>query len=200
VLQAFVYNEVAVLVRHWFEISAQDSHLEHGARIELRLRAPQPQRGSYAAAQRIVADQPLWRADLFDRVDGAPGGFDAAHYHPRFLGVEPCDRNWAEEVKAAPWDWLHRSLSGVPDIVATAGVELADPDVEQAQVAADAPAIVAVAQRRAGVECRSKERCHDWTWDATSAVRLMIADLERPDLLDQARVAPWLEAGTVVDR
>jgi hypothetical protein len=194
VLHAFVYNEVAVLVRHWFEIGLTDSHLEHGARIEVRLRAPQPQRGTYAAAQVIVADQPLWRADLFDRVDGVPGGFEAAHFHPRFVGVEPCERTWADEVKKAPWDWLHDRLSDIPDIVATAGARLTDAEPERAEVAADAAMIVAAAQRRAGGECRSKRQCHDWTRDATSAVRLMVDDLERPDLLDRDRVSPWLGA------
>ena len=177
-LHAFVYNEVAILVRHWFEIGRTDSHLEHGARIELRLRAPQPQRGSYAAAQMIAADQPLWRADLFDRVDG----------------VEPSERHWAHEIKKAPWDWLHRSLSDVPDIVAAAGVRLAHPDAERAEVAADAQMIVAAAQGRAGVECRTKRQCHEWTRDATPTVRLMLDGLERPDLLDRDRVSPWVEA------
>jgi hypothetical protein len=194
VLHAFVYNEVAVLVRHWFEIGLTDSHLEHGARIEVRLRAPQPQRGTYAAAQMIVADQPLWRADLFDRIDGVAGGFEAAHFHPRFLGVEPCERTWADEVKRTPWDWLLRSLSDVPGIAATAGVELSDPEAERAEVAADAPMIVAAARRRAGGECRSKRQCHEWTRDAASAVRRMLEDLERPDLLDRDRVSPWLAA------
>jgi len=196
VLHAFVYSEVAVLVRHWFEIGTRDSHLEHGARIELRLRAPQPQRGTYAAAQQIVADQPLWRADLFDRLDGVPGGFEAAHFHPRFLGVEPCEREWADEVKKAPWDWLRRRLSDVPDIAAEAGVRLTDPDAERADVAADAAVIVAAAQSRAGIECRSKRQCHEWTRDASSAVRLMLDGLERPDLLDRDSVSPWL--GTAV--
>jgi hypothetical protein len=193
VLHAFVYNEVAVIVRHWFEIGRSDSQLEHGARIEVRLRAPQPQRGSYAAGQVIVADQPLWRADLFDRVNGVPGGFEAAHFHPRFIGVEPCERTWAEELKNKPWDWLHGMLSDVADIAATAGAPLADPDAERLDVAADAATIVAAARRRAGSECDSKLRCHEWTRDATSAVRLMVDDLERPDLLDRDRVSPWLD-------
>jgi hypothetical protein len=60
---AFVFNEVAVLVRHWFEIDLIDSHLEHGARVELRLLIPQPRRGSESAAQKVVVDQPVWRAD-----------------------------------------------------------------------------------------------------------------------------------------
>ena len=76
-LHAFVYNDVAVLVRHWFEVSLKASHLEHGTRVELRVRPPEPHRGSESAAQAITADRPLWRADLFDRVDGSPGGFEA---------------------------------------------------------------------------------------------------------------------------
>lgn len=193
-LQAFIYNEIAVLVRHWFEIGRTDSHLEHGARIELRLRAPQPQRGTYAAAQMIVADQPLWRADLFDRVDGVAGGFEAAHFHPRFIGVEPCERNWADEVKRAPWDWLSGRLADVAEIAGAAGVALVDPEAERAQVAADAPMIVETARRRAGVECRSARQCHDWTRDVAPTVRHMIDGLERPDLLDRDRVSPWLHA------
>jgi hypothetical protein len=61
-------------------------------------------------------------------------------------------------------------------------------------VAADADMIVEAARRRAGSECRSKAQCHEWTRDTTSAVRLMVADLERPDLLDRDRVSPWLDA------
>jgi hypothetical protein len=192
VLQAFVYNEVAVLVRHWFEVSLADSHMEHGTRVELRLLAPEPRRGTESAAQKIVADQPVWRADLFDRVDGVPGGFEAAHFHPRFLGVEPCERNWADEVKKMPWEWLHRRLSDVPDITATGGVELSDPVAAGAQIRADAAAIVAAAQSRAGVECHSAPQCFAWTQDAAEAVRIMLGKLAQPDLLDRERVAPWV--------
>jgi hypothetical protein len=192
VLHAFVYNEVAVLVRHWFEINLNDSHLEHGARVELRLLAPEPHRGSESAAQKIAADRPVWRADLFDRVDGVPGAFEAAHFHPRFLGVEPCERHWADEVKDAPWDWLHRQLSDIPAIAAMAGVRFGDPATEREQVAADAPAIVAAAQSRAAAGCRSKRQCYQWTRDVTPAVRLMLDRLTRPDLLDRDRVSPWM--------
>jgi hypothetical protein len=191
VLQAFVYNEVAILVRHWFEISQTDSHTEHGARIELRLMAPQPRRGTESAAQKIVADQPVWRADLFDLVAGAPGGFEAAHFHPRFDGVEPCERHWADEVKKAPWEWLHRQLSDVPGVAATAGVRLGDPAGTGERVRADAAAIVAAARGRAGSECRSVRQCFAWTQDAAEAVRIMLSRLARPDLLDRDRVAPW---------
>jgi hypothetical protein len=126
VLHAFVYNEIAIVVRHWFEVSLKESHLEHGARIKVRLRSPQPHRGTESSAQRIVADQPLWRADLFDRIDGVRGGFEAAHFHPRFDGVEPCERHWADEIKAAPGDCLHDQLSDIAGVAAAAGTPLRD--------------------------------------------------------------------------
>jgi hypothetical protein len=194
VLHAFVYNETAILVRHWFEISLKDSHLEHGVRVELRLREPQPHRGTESAAQRIVADRPIWRADLFDRVDGRAGAFEAAHFHPRFTGVEPCERNWADEIKATPWDWLHDQLSDIGAVAAAAGVRLPDPAADTEQVRADAPEIVAVAQSRAAIQCGSTQQCYAWTQDAAPTVHLMLDLLKQPDLLDRDHVGPWLTA------
>lgn len=190
-LQAFVYNASAVLVRHWYEVSLSDSHLEHGVRLELRVRDPQPHRGSESAAQKIVLDRPLWRADLFDRVDGTPGAFEAAHFHPRFDGVEPCERSWADEIEATPWDWLHGQLADVNAVAATAGMALPDP-ADAEQISADAAEIVALAQSRAGTRCGSAEQCFAWTRDAASLVHLMLDSLQQPDLLDRERAAPWL--------
>jgi hypothetical protein len=189
---AFVYNEVAVLVRHWFEIDLADSHLEHGARVELRMLAPEPRRGSESAAQKVVVDQPVWRADLFDRLDGTPGAFEAAHFHPYFVGVEPCDRHWEDAVKTAPWDWLTTQLTDVASVVTAAGVRLRDPATTTEQVAADAEAIVGAARTRAPALCGSAQQCHAWARDAEPAVHAMLGSLQRPDLLDRDRVAPWL--------
>jgi hypothetical protein len=197
VLHAFVYNETAILVRHWFEISLTDSHLEHGVRLELRLRTAQPHRGSESAAQKIVLDEPLWRADLFDRVDGTPGAFEAGHFHPRFTGPEPSERNWADEIKTTPWDWLHGQLTDLAAVCATAGASLPD-EADAEQVGADAPAIVAVAQSRAAAQCGSAEQCYAWTEDAAPIVHLMLDRLKQPDLLDRDRVAPWLASRAAV--
>lgn len=191
-LTAFVYNEVAVLVRHWFEIDLDDSHLEHGARIELRLLDDQPHRGTESAAQRIVADRPVWRADLFDRIGGVPAGFEAAHFHPYFDGVEPSRRHWAEQVKAAPWEWLHGQLSDLDAVITAAGATLEDPASESERVRADVDTIVASARDRGPDRCVSKDLCHAWTSDVHSHVRLMLSGLARPDLLDRDRVSPWL--------
>jgi hypothetical protein len=194
VLHAFIYNDTAIVVRHWFEVGAADSHLEHGVRLELRLREPQPHRGSESAAQRIVADQPIWRADLFDRIDGETGSFNAAHFHPRFEGPEPCSRNWADEIKATPWDWLHGQLVDIAAVADLGGVELPDRVADAEQIRADAPEIVAVAQSRAANQCGSKEQCYAWTQDAAPIVHLMLDGLKQPELLDRDRVSPWLES------
>ena len=193
-LQMFTYNEVAVLVRHWFEVSLEDSHLEHGVRVELRLLDRQPHRGSESASQKVLLDQPVWRADLFDRLDGVPGDFSAAHFHPRFDGVEPSERRWDSQLQANPWSWLAQQLCDVTGIVTAAGVELDDPLAESRRVCADAGEIVAAAQRRAAAECGSKEQCYDWTSDVTRAVHLMLGSLQRSDLLDRDRVSPWLHS------
>lgn len=192
-LQAFVFNEMGILVRHWFEIDLQDSHMEHGARIELRLTVPRPHRGSESAAQHIQLDQPVWRADLFDRLDGSPGQFDAAHVHPYFSGVEPCQRHWVEAIKADPWRWLEQQLSDLPAVLAGAGVQLRDPVTEADDVHAHASEIVTAATRRAPTECRSARQCHAWTSDVDHAVQLMLDTLQRPDLLDRDRASPWLQ-------
>lgn len=193
-LHAFTYTEVGIIVRHWLEIDLGDSHLEHGARIELRLLVPHARRGTESAAQRVELDRPLWRADLFDRLDAEPGSFSAAHFHPHFVGVEPSDRHWDAAVEGAPWAWLEGQLSDVGQLAAGAGTPLAAPEAEAERVALDAPAIVEAAQRRAPTECRSKEQCHAWTSDVAGAVEVMLGRLERPDLLDKEHVAPWLAA------
>ncbi|HEX4251019.1 MAG TPA: hypothetical protein VH008_24345 [Pseudonocardia sp.] len=193
-LQAFVFDEVAVLVRHWFEIDLADSHLEHGSRVELRLLGEEPRRGTESASQRFVIDQPVWRADLFDRLDAPIGGFDAAHFHPRFDGVEPSERHWANPVREAPWIWLGEQLSNVERLVEAAGLTLRRPGMDNVQVRVAAPQIVAAAQRQAPAECRSARQCYALTRDAAASVHLMLDSLARPELLDQERVGPWVRS------
>ncbi len=191
---AFVYNDVAVLVRHWFEVSLKDSHLEHGTRVELRVRTPEPHRGSESASQKITLDEPLWRADLFDRIDGVRGGFEAAHFHPRFEGPEPCARNWRDDVKATPWEWLAGCLGDMSAVAADAGVPSAVSAEDAEQIRADAAMIVAAARARAADRCSSTEQCYAWTQDAEPMVHLMLTLLKQPELLDRDRVSPWLES------
>jgi hypothetical protein len=133
-LHAFVFENVAVLVGPWNEPVEPP---EQGTRIEVRLTESQRRRGSFSAAQRVVIDQPVFRADLFDRMDSPPGNLLSAHFHPNFDGVEPCDRVWRDEIKHDPTGWLTDELSDLEHLLHRAGVEVTD----AASVARDAHAL-----------------------------------------------------------
>jgi hypothetical protein len=182
----------AVIVRHWFEIDLDNSSMEHGVRVELRELSDHPRRGSESAAQLVTLDRPLWRADLFDRHTDAPGSFGVAHYHPKFIGNEPCPRVWDPQLTADPWRWLrdqfthmgtgHESVTPPPDTA------------DEAELRQLADVIVAVAKEFAPDRCTSASQCYGLTRDALDAVQLMISELQRPDLLDTEWVSPWTEA------
>jgi hypothetical protein len=143
VLQAFVFEKVAVLVGPWREPMDPP---ERGARVEVRLLADEPRRGSRAAAQRVVLDQPVFRADLFDQADGPPGNLRSAHFHPRFEGVEPCDRHWPDEIRADPTGWLETQLGDLRRLLEESGVDVTDAawvDVDAAALRVAIPDVVA---------------------------------------------------------
>ena len=145
-MQAFVFEKVAVLVGPWHEPMNPP---ERGARVEVRLLGDEPRRGSRSAAQRVVIDQPVFRADLFDQVDGPPGNLRSAHFHPRFHGVEPCDRHWSDEVREDPTGWLAAQLDDLRQLLKHSGVDAADElCVEPAATALRevAPAVVAAVE------------------------------------------------------
>jgi hypothetical protein len=133
-LQAFVFEHVAVLVGPWHEPGDPP---ERGTRVEVRLLDPEPPRGSFSAAQRVVIDHPVFRADLFDRMDAPPGNLARAHFHPNFEGVEPCDRVWRDQIKDDPTGWLADQLGDLDHLLARAGV----PVDEAAVFGSDADAL-----------------------------------------------------------
>lgn len=191
-LRAFLFTRVAVLVRHWFEIGLGDGVMEHGVRLELRLLDPGPHRGSESAAQTFVIDRPVWRADLFDRLDQPAGTFSAAHYHPTFEGNEPCERVFRPEVSADPWGWTIGQLS---DIVALCEANLIP--VEAVRVDVDAVGgqalqIVEFAQSLAPAACKSVDQCYRWTSDIAETVQLMVTNMHDRSMLDREYAAPWL--------
>ena len=118
---AFLFEGVAVLVGPWHEPIDPP---ERGTRVEIRLLADEPRRGSYAAAQRIVMDDPVFRADLFDQMTAPPGNLASAHFHPRFHGVEPCDRVWDPAMKQDPIAWLSAQLKNLEQVLTRAGVDV----------------------------------------------------------------------------
>jgi hypothetical protein len=122
-LHAFVFEKVAVLVFPWREPMDPP---ERGARVEVRLLADEPRRGSHSAAQRVVIDQPIFRADLFDQVVDPPGNLRSAHFHPTFHGVEPCDRRWPDAIKQDPTGWLSGELGDLHRLLERSGVDARD--------------------------------------------------------------------------
>ncbi len=132
--QVFVFESVAVVVQGWNEPIDPP---ERGARVELRLLVNEPHRGSYAAAQRIVIDDPVFRADLFDLADGVPGNLERAHFHANFDGVEPDDRIWPEAIKKDPTGWLAGELGDLDHLLSRAGID----SVDGVTVARDAAAL-----------------------------------------------------------
>jgi hypothetical protein len=140
-MHAFVFEKVAVLVFPWHEPMEP---AERGARVEVRLLADEPRRGSPSAAQRVVIDEPVFRADLFDQVGHPAGNLRSAHFHPTFHGVEPSDRHWRDEIKQDPTGWLAAELDDLPGLLARSGVDVADAPWLDADAAAVRGAVTAV--------------------------------------------------------
>jgi hypothetical protein len=185
-------SRTAVVVRHWFEIDLDDSSMEHGVRIEMRELASPTRRGTESAAQLVTLDRPLWRADLFDRQSDSRGSFGVAHFHPNFLGNEPCPRVWDPQLTAEPWRWLEEQFE---QLGAVRGQDEWNVDpVDAAGLRGLGPVIVATARQFGPEVCTSAAQCFELTSDARDAVQLMLAALRRPDLLDEDWVRPWRAA------
>jgi hypothetical protein len=135
VICAYVFDRIAVLVIP-ARVTNRDPQ-ETGARVEVRLRDVEPRRGSWGAAQRVVIDRPVFRGDLFDQGDQAPGNWGGAHFHPSFDDCEPTGRYFNDGLTVDPAGWLAAELSDLPRLLARSG--LVDPD--EPWVAADALAL-----------------------------------------------------------
>lgn len=194
-IRTFMYPQSAVLVRHWIEIDQDDASMEHGARVELRRLDLQPQRGSGSAAQAFVIDQPVWRVDLFDRLDAPPGNYNAAHYHPCFDGNEPSEREFSVDLTADPLAWVRQHLSDIPATYAASKSVLGpgesdDADLIHANVGLITDAIASYLP----TNCGSNEQCSTWTADVIPLVRVKVAGVTNPDQVNRDYLAPWLSA------
>jgi hypothetical protein len=115
---------------------------ERGVRLEVRLLDRPPLTGSIYAAQPIVIDRPIWRADLFESVAGIPGSHDRTHHHPHFRGWEPGARQFDPSFSKDPVGWVTDQLGDLAALLA--GAELDDNEVgpgDAPQLAAAAPEI-----------------------------------------------------------
>jgi hypothetical protein len=172
VQQIFAFNEIAVVVRHWFEVGPEDD--EHGARVEVRRLVPHAHRGSESAPQILELDGIIWRADLFDGLEDAPGSWSRAHHHLSFDGIEPLDRTWDDGLSADPIGWTRRTLEDLPALLADRGVALDDPEGEAADVRRALPAIMAAVEAYQPLNCRSPEECLAATRDTREITGIMV--------------------------
>ena len=125
-LYAFGFERLGVLVGDLYFVNPQplagQEGAERGVRLEVRLLERQPLKGGIYSAQPIAVDRPVWRVDLLESVDSAPGSLDRAHHHPAFDGWEPGSRVFVPELSAAPVEWLAAELADPDAVLVRAGV------------------------------------------------------------------------------
>ena len=101
---AVIVGAIAVTTEYWEEQQA-DGTRETGCRVQLRLvrtvPAPVPPPVPRRDAVFWDIEEPIWRADLFTEVGGR-GPYDAAHYHPTFDRLTPCERVHDADHRARP--------------------------------------------------------------------------------------------------
>jgi hypothetical protein len=121
---------------------------ERGVRLEVRLLERPPLAGSIYAAQPIVIDRPVWRADFLETVEGPPGSYDRTHHHPRFRAWEPGRREYDPDLTADPLAWLEAQLRDLPGLLAGAGIDLGESGTADAsELAGAAPEVAAAVAR-----------------------------------------------------
>jgi hypothetical protein len=138
-LYAFGFSRVGVLISDLYFIDPKplegQERAERGVRLEVRMLDRGELKGSIYSAQPIGIGRPVWRADLLESVDSPPGSLDRAHYHPVFVGWEPSDRVFDEDLSARPAAWVGEQLADLTALLRRAGL---DPDES---LAADAESL-----------------------------------------------------------
>ena len=120
---------------------------ERGVRLEVRLLERPPLTGSIYAAQPILIDRPVWRADLLETVAGPPGSHDRTHHHPRFRGWEPGRRQFDPGMTEDPIGWLTARLQDLPGLMEGAEIDPSEAGPNDAADLADvAPEIARTVQ------------------------------------------------------
>ena len=112
---------------------------ERGVRLELRHFERDSLKGDVYSATPIRIDRPIWRIDLLETADSAPGSLNRAHHHPRFHGWDPGPRVFVEELSADPVTWVQKRFADISSVLEEAGVPADDvgpTDVEALQRAA----------------------------------------------------------------
>ena len=121
---AVIVGPIAVTTEYWEESQA-DGTRETGCRVQLRrVRETwrrRSRRRSHAAMRSSGRSRSRSGGRTCSRWSAAPRRFDAAHYHPTFTGLVPCDRVGDPAIEADPLAWIERRLADVPGMLAEAG-------------------------------------------------------------------------------
>lgn len=151
-LYAFGFDRIGVVASDLYFVDPNprpgQEGAERGVRIEVRLFERGDPKGSIYAARPIRVEQPIWRGDLLETVEGQPGSFDRTHHHPAFQDWEPGRRVFVEDLSAAPVQWVADRLSDLDSLLKEAGVtpeEVGPEDAERLRAAV--PDIVAAVER-----------------------------------------------------
>jgi hypothetical protein len=141
-LHVFGFGRVGVAVGDLYFVDPRpgigQEGAERGVRLEVRLMASPPVEGSIYASRPILVDQPIWRADLLESVQGGPGTWDRTHHHPKMRGWEPGTRQFDDAMSADPLAFVAEQLSDLPALLEGAGVdpsEVADDDAVELRAA-----------------------------------------------------------------
>src|SRR5882757_4297148 len=133
-LYMFGFDRIGVVVGDLFFVDPEphkgQESAEHGVRLELRLIERGPLKGTIYSAYPIAVEDPVWRADFLESVDGRPGSFDRTHHHPAFTGWDPGNRVFVRELSADPLGWVADRLADLDGVLAEAGfpADTAGPD------------------------------------------------------------------------
>lgn len=149
-LYVFGFDKVCVVLGDLYFVDPDpldgQEGAEHGIRLELRLIKRGELKDSIYAATPIEVDQPVWRADFLEALDGKP--FDRVHHHPVFTGWDPGDRVFERELSADPLGWLGNKLADLDTLLAEAKfpADTAGPH-DKAELRRAAPEIVDTTRR-----------------------------------------------------
>jgi hypothetical protein len=142
---AVIIGPIAATAEYWEE-TQEDGTRETGCRVQLRrareLEPPVPPPVPRRDAVFWSIEEPIWRADLFTTV-GSDSAFDAAHYHPTFNGLVPCDRVMDPTIVADPLAWIERRLADIPAMLTEAGQRDLVSDIDADAVNQAMPSILA---------------------------------------------------------
>lgn len=162
-LWSLVFDRVGVVLSDLYFVDPNldqgDDGAERGVRLELRLFERDELKGSVYSATPIRVDAPIWRVDMLETVDSAPGSLNRAHHHPKFHGWEPGRRVFVEELSADPRTWIRKQFANIEQVLGDAGVDVGElgPDVDALRASGDKVAaeldfmLAEVAAGRAGL-------------------------------------------------